>query len=216
MSEQSVMEIAIRKVKKGQDNAFVEARSNFIKALKTQSGVEKDWEFKSFFTMPEPDDTDVFVGMTRYESPEAMGKISEKLLSSPEAQNFFATFDMRAFVVVKPADGGPFKLEDIITSPNQVLEVAVRQPKAGMETQFQSARDAFFGVVATQPGYLMNREFIDQQSGVNVVLIAWETLGDFQNALGVLSDKEEMGAFFSIIDVQAYQALQLTSNKETS
>ncbi|MCB0156314.1 MAG: hypothetical protein KDF65_16075 [Anaerolineae bacterium] len=212
MSEQPVMEIAIRKVKEGQDNAFVAARSNFISLLKTQTGIEKDWEFESFFTMPEPDDTAVFVGMTRYDSMETVGRLSEKLMRSPEAQAFFGTFDMKAFVLVTPADGQSFKLEEVITNANQVVEVAVRTPKAGLEEQFPVARDAFFKLVAAQPGYIMDREFIDQQSGANVVLIAWETLEDFQNALGAMQTKEEMGAFFGVIEVQAYQALQLTSN----
>lgn len=49
MSEKSVMEIAIRKVKAGMETAFVDARTAFIGELKQQAGVEKDWEFKSFF-----------------------------------------------------------------------------------------------------------------------------------------------------------------------
>lgn len=212
MGNEAVMEIAIRKVKAGQEEAFVAARAALIRLLKAQDGVEKDWEFQSFFTMPEPDDTDVFVGMTRYESAEVVGRISEKLMGSTEAQTFFGTFDMKAFVLVKTADGQPFRLEDVITNDQQVLEAAVRTPKAGMEAQFGPARDAFFGLVAQQPGYIMDREFIDLQSGANVVLIAWESLADFQNALGLLQTKEEMGNFFGVIDVQAYQALQLTSN----
>ncbi|NCN04718.1 MAG: hypothetical protein GW949_03715 [Spirochaetales bacterium] len=68
MGSQTLMEIAIRKVKIGLDKEFENNRNAFIQLLKQQDGVQKDWEFKSFFTMPEPDDTDVFVGITRYES----------------------------------------------------------------------------------------------------------------------------------------------------
>lgn len=209
---QPPMEIAIRKVKAGQEDAFVAARANLIRLLKAQDGVEKDWEFQSFFTMPEPNDSDVFVGMTRYDSLETVGQISAKLMSSPEAAAFFGTFDMQAFVMVTPADGQPFKLEDVIHTNGQVLEVAVRTPKAGMADQFQALRDAFFGRVAEQPGYLMDREFIDAQSGANVVLIAWESREAFMNALGVLQTLPEMGAFFGAIDAQAYQALTQTTN----
>lgn len=208
-----VMEIAIRQVKAGQDEAFVTARADLIRELKAQDGVEQDWEFQSFFTMPEPNETDVFVGMTRYASLDVVTKISEKLMGTDAAQTFFGTFDMQAFVLVQPVDGSAFKLEEVINQPGQVLEVAVRTPKAGMEEQFQPLRDAFFAQVAAQPGYMMDKEFVDLQSGANVVLIAWETLEDFQNALGVLSEQPEMGAFFSILDVQAYQALQLTTNE---
>lgn len=211
--QQAPMEIAIRKVKAGQEDAFVAARANFIRLLKAQDGVEKDWEFKSFFTMPELDDSDVFVGMTRYNSMETVGRLSEKLMGSPEAAAFFGTFDMKAFVLVTPADGQSFKLEDVIQHEGQVLEVAVRTPKAGMEGQFQALRDGFFGKAAEQPGYIMDREFIDAQSGANVVLIAWESQEAFTNALGVLQTQPEMGAFFSAIDAQAYQAMTLTTNE---
>lgn len=210
--KQAPMEIAIRKVKAGQEDAFVAARANFIRLLKAQDGIEKDWEFKSFFTMPEPDDTDVFVGMTRYDSMETVSRLSEKLMSSPEAAAFFGTFDMKAFVLVTSADGHSFKLEDVIQHDGQVLEVAVRTPQVGMEAQFQALRDGFFGKVAEQPGYIMDREFIDLQSGANVVLIAWESQAAFMNALGVLQTQPEMGAFFGTIDAQAYQAMTLTTN----
>lgn len=208
-----VMEIAIRQVKAGQDEAFVTARAALIRELKAQDGVEQDWEFQSFFTMPEPNETDVFVGMTRYASLDVVTQISEKLMGTDAAQAFFGTFDMQAFVLIQPVDGSLFKLEEVINQPGQVLEVAVRTPKVGMEEQFQPLRDAFFAQVAAQPGYIMDKEFIDLQSGANVVLIAWETLEDFQNALGVLSAQPEMGAFFNILDVQAYQALQPTTNE---
>lgn len=203
------MEIAIRQMKAGQEDAFVQARTAFIRALKAQDGVERDWEFQSFFTMPVPDETDVFVGMTRYASMEDVARISGALLGSEEAQRFFSTFDMKAFVLVQAADGRPFQLEDVINRPGQVLEVAVRRPKDGKEAQFAARREAFFARVAAQPGYIMDREFIDLQSGANVVLIAWESMADFQNGLGAVSAAPEMGEFFEILDVQAYQALQV-------
>lgn len=210
MSEKPVMEIAIRRVKADMDEQFVAARSAFIAKLKEQPGVEKDWEFKSFFTMPGEDDTDVFVGMTRYASAETASGIAGKLMNTELAGNFFATFDMKAFVLVQPADGGDFVLEDYINAPGQVLEVAVRVPTVS-EEEFQAGRDAFFGVVAQQPGYIMDREFIDLQSGAKVVLIAWESLEHFQAALGVLQTREEMGRFFGMIKAKAYQAIQPVS-----
>lgn len=208
---QPVLEIAIRKVKSGREKEFVAARAAFISKLKAQDGIEKDWEFKSFFTMPEPDDTDVFVGMTRYASADAMQAIGGKLLPSPEAATFFGTFDMKAFVAVQPADGKAFKLEDHITAGN-VLEVAVREVKAGNEAQFDGKRKTFFDLIAKEKGYLFDREFIDLQTGAKVVLIGWESMDAFQQAAGRLQQKPEMGAFFSILDVKAYQALVFAGN----
>lgn len=211
MEQKSVMEIAIRKVKEGHDSAFVNARTAFISKLKAQNGIQKDWEFRSFFTMPEPDDTDVFVGMTRYESVEAMQAAAGNLMQSPEAGRFFGTFDMKAFVVVQPADGGGFKLEDYVKEGN-VLEVAVRTVKEGNEDQFVAKRKGFFDLIAQQEGYLFDREFIDLQTGDKVVLIGWESMEDFQKGAGFLQTQPQMAEFFSLLNVKAYQALVLSAN----
>jgi len=210
-SKKPIMEIAIRKVKAGQENEFIAARSVFIGKLKEQSGVEKDWEFKSFFTMPEPDDTDVFVGMTRYESTDAMQAIANKLMQSPEAGAFFRTFDMKAFVALQSADSGNFKLEDHIKASN-VLEVAVRSVQPGKEGEFDEKRNAFFDVIAQQAGYLFDQEFIDLQTGDRVVLIGWQSMEDFQKGVRALQTKPQMSDFFEILNVRAYQALTLSAD----
>lgn len=206
METRPVLEIAIRSVREGQDDAFSSARAAFIKKLKAREGVQGDWEFKSFFTMPEPDNTDVFVGMTRYESVEAMQHIAGDLMPSPEAGRFFETFDMKAFVACQPAEGGIFKLEDHIGDGN-VLEVAVRTVKMGHETDFPTRRTAFFDLIAQQDGYLFDQEFIDLQTGDKVVLIGWRSMADFQKGAGFLQTQPQMGDFFSILNVKAYQAL---------
>ncbi len=59
----------------------------------------------------------------------------------------------------------------------------------------------------------MDREFIDAQSGANVVLIAWESREALMNALGALQTLPEMGAFFGALEAQAYQALTRTTNQ---
>jgi len=121
------------------------------------------------------------------------------------AQSFFEKVNMQAFVQAAPADGQPFILEDYINRPGQVLEVAVRTPKPGEEDNFDAARAGFFGRVAEQPGYIFDREFLTAD-GQRVVMIGWESQEQFMTALGALSQMPEMGAFFGIIDAQAYQA----------
>lgn len=211
MEKKTVLEIAIRKVKQGQDTQFLNARKAFIEKLKAKQGIQKDWEFKSFFTMPTPDSTDVFVGMTRYESIETMQGIANDLMSSPEAGAFFSTFDMKSFVAVQTADGEEFKLEDYIKGGN-VLEVAVRTVKEGNEGIFEEKRKAFFDLIAQQEGYLFDKEFVDLQTGDKVVLIGWNSMQDFQKGAGFLQTQPIMGEFFSILNVKAYQALVLSSN----
>ena len=59
---------------------------------------------------------------------------------------------------------------------------------------------------------MFDKEFVDLQSNDKVVLIGWRSQADFQQALGALSTRPEMQAFFGILDVKAYQALTLSSN----
>lgn len=205
----AIYEIAIQQVKSEHERAYPEARAAFLAALGREPGVERDWTFESFFTMPEPDEGTVLVGLTRWSSLEAFGAATRKLMPTATAQALFEKVHMRAFVQVRPADGEPFRLEDHIQGPDNVLEVAVRKPKDGVnEAELLAARDAFFRVVAAQPGFVFDRELVDAQ-GNRVVLIGWESTSAFMNALGALQTRKEMSAFFGVIDVQAYQAARL-------
>ena len=117
--------------------------------------------------------------------------------------------DMKAFVQVRTADGQPFALEDHFRGGDNVLEVAVRRPKGGVsEGDYSAARDAFFGKVSEQSGFVFDREFVDDD-GNRVVLIGWDSMASFQGALGALQEQPEMGQFFGLIDVSAYQAAQI-------
>lgn len=200
-----VYEIAIQEVKNGDVADWAAARAPLLDGLAQTQGVEEDWTLKAFFTFPAPGPLPVYVGLTRWSSIEDFGAASQAMMGMPMVQSFFEKVDMQAFVQVAPADGQPFLLEDYINQAGQVLEVAVRRPKAGEEGNFDAARAGFFGKVAEQPGYLFDREFVSAD-GQRVVMIGWETQPQFMAALGALSQMPEMGAFFGIIDASAYQA----------
>lgn len=202
----TIFEIAIQSVKPEHAATYPEARARFLRLLRGQPGVEGDWTLESFFTMPEPDSTRVLVGLTRWRSIDDFRNASAKLMTTDEAQAVFSRVDMRAFVQARTADGGDLRLEEVLSEPGRVLEVAVRRPKDGVgEDRFQSARAAFFDRIAEQPGYLFDRELLDDD-GNRIVLIGWKSTDDFMAALGALQSCEEMGAFFGLLDVLAYQA----------
>lgn len=201
----TVYEIAIQEVKPGMEEAWAERRAAFLEALDGREGNEKDWTFSAFFTFPEPGPNPVYVGMTRWSQLSNFAAASKDLLPTDTASAFFDTVNMQAFVQVKPLDGGVFVLEDLINKPGQVLEVAVRRPMEGKRTEFDSGRDAFFGRVAEQPGYIFDREFVTAD-GWQAVLIGWDSIEDFQAALGALSQGPEMQAFFGVAEIMAYQA----------
>lgn len=203
-------EIAIQKVLPEHAHQYAQVRAEFLAQLQDRPGNEADWTFRSFFTMPEPDEAEVLVGITRWSSLDAFAAATEALGSTDLARRLFGSVQMRAFVQVQPADGSDFRLEDVLTGPEAVLEVAIRRPKPGVtEARYQAGHDAFFALVRAQPGFAFDQELVDAE-GARAVLIGWRSADDFQNALGMLQHREEMGAFFGLIDVQAYQATSLT------
>lgn len=201
----TVYEIAIQEVQPGMEQAWTERRAAFLAELEGLAGNERDWTFPAFFTFPEPGPNPVYVGITRWSQLADFAAAAEALVPTETATSFFETVNLQAFVQAAPLDGGSFVLEDHINTPGQVLEVAVRRPLEGQDDAFDAGRDAFFGRVAEQPGYIFDREFITVD-GWRAVLIGWESVDDFQTALGVLSQQPEMQAFLSVAEVMAYQA----------
>lgn len=203
-----IYEIAIQEIKPGMEAQWAEQRAELLQLLDQTEGTEKDWTFKSFFTFPQPGPQPVYLGITRWSSQAHFDKAAKAIMPTQLAQDFFSTVNLLSFVQVTPADGGDFVLEDIINKSGQVLEVAVREPKAGLENVFDAYRDGFFKRVSEQPGYLFDREFVTAD-GMKVVLIGWENMAHFQTALGALSQMPEMGTFFGAVDAKAYQATVL-------
>lgn len=201
----TVYEIAIQEVKPGQDDNWSQRRSAFLKELDTRAGNEKDWTFPAFFTFPEPGPNPVYVGITRWSTLSDFSNASKDLMPTPLANDFFETINLQAFVQAKPIDGSTFVLEDHINSAGQVLEVAVRRPLPNKQAEFDATRDDFFNLVAEQPGYIFDQEFVTTD-GWQAVLIGWDSMDKFQSALGALSQGPEMGAFFSTAEILAYQA----------
>lgn len=200
-----IYELAIQEVKPDMLDQWAERRAAFLELLGEREGNEADWTFRSFFTFPEPGPNPVYVGITRWSRMADFGAAAEALMPTSQAQEFFATVNMQAFVQMSPADGEPFVLEDHINTAGQVIEAAVRRSPEGREAEYAAARDAFFSRVAEQPGYLFHREFITED-GWQAVLIGWQDQDSFQAALGNLSQMPEMGAFFGVAEVKAYQA----------
>ena len=99
-----IVEIAIRQVKTGQENSFINARGNFINLLTAQDYVSNDREYQSFYHFnPAQDSTRaVYIGMTQYEDLETFQNVGNTLGSTSEASAFFSTFDALVFTAMKP------------------------------------------------------------------------------------------------------------------
>lgn len=90
IKEGQVLELAVRRVKDGQDAAFQSSRKAFVNWLNGQEGVVGSWEFKVVGGKAIDGMT---VGMSVYESQAAFQAIAGKVQTLPEAGAYFSTFD---------------------------------------------------------------------------------------------------------------------------
>ncbi|MEL6254636.1 MAG: hypothetical protein AAFR87_21680 [Bacteroidota bacterium] len=85
-----VLEVAVRRVKEGQENAFQSTRKEFVDWLNAQEGVKGSWEFK---VISGQDTERLTVGMSVYENKEKFMAISAQVQQLEAARKYFATFD---------------------------------------------------------------------------------------------------------------------------
>jgi heme-degrading monooxygenase HmoA len=203
----TIFELAINKAKPEQPEEFKSTREAFVAEMVKEEGVGANPTFLSFFTLSGELDSEVYIGLTEWASMEAIKQAAQNLGPAPVFKNYAATFDSLAYVRMKPEDGKPFDIDDILKE-GQVVEFAVRTVKPEFVDDFPQRREAFFDRVAEQEGYVLDREFVAVEGDERVVIIAWDSQEDFQNALQNLTQQPEMEQFFSILDVQTYQASQ--------
>lgn len=90
IKEGQVLELAVRRVKDGQDAAFQSSRKAFVNWLNGEDGVVGSWEFK---VVGGKDIDGMTVGMSVYESQAAFQAIAGKVQTLPEAGAYFSTSD---------------------------------------------------------------------------------------------------------------------------
>lgn len=85
-----VLELAVRRVKSGQETAFETSRNDFVNWLNKQEGVVGSWELK---VVGGADTEGLTVGISVYESQSTFQAIAGKVQQLPEAGKYFSTFD---------------------------------------------------------------------------------------------------------------------------
>ena len=215
MSTTPVFEVAVRMVKDGMKDQFVQKRSDFITLLTAQEGVSNDREFQSFYALPQADEREVFIGMTQYASSATLeavqGKVYEKFLP------FAETMDLKAYAFVQPIEGGAFDLGSLAAKPGQVLELAVRRVKDGQQDAFETSRKAFVNWLDGQEGVLGSWEFqvVAGQDTENLTMgmSVYESQEKFQAIAGQVQSLPEAGAYFATFDPVALQYAVSTTNQ---
>lgn len=213
-SPQEVHEIAIRRVKPGKQSQFRERRARFIQALTRQPGVGADREFESFLAMPEPDTSEVFIGMTTYASLKANSRVQRNPRIVWDFLRFARTMDLKAYVYVQPTEGPAFDLGEIAASPGQVLEVGVRRvtDRAG----FDATRPAFIELLSEQPGVADSWEFAVVKGkdieNLTVGMTVYDDRSAAEAAMGTLLDHPTTKAYFATFEPVALQYAISTTN----
>ena len=208
MSEQQVLEIAVRKVKPDQVEAFKSKRSAFIAHLKTLNGVVADGEFQVQLSggLTGPPDTEsvIFVGMTTWASKDAYDAAAKSLEQAPVAGEFFATFDFLSYGQYRPTDGRPIDLDQLLSAG--YLELPIRTIATGTsQGDFQSGRDALVDLLKRQPGFAFNREYTSVAGdGVLVGVVAWNSGQDVRDAFPAIIEAPAMKRFLPMMDFVGY------------
>jgi hypothetical protein len=202
-----VHEIAVRSVKPGRSEAFRTRRRQFIDVLTTQAGVGTDREFQSFQALPEPDPTEVFIGMTTYDGLAANARVQRNPRLLWRFMSFARTMDLKAYVYVEPTEGPAFDLAALAAEPGQVLELAVR--RVADPAAFNAARKDFLARLDEQPGVLGSWEFRvvkgRKTDGLTVGMTVYESQDALQTVFGALMPEPVTQAYFATFEPVAVQ-----------
>lgn len=216
-TEKPVTEIAIRVVKEGQKDAFMETRKNFITVLKEQDGVIADREFQSFYALPKSDERDVFVGMTDYETYKTVGKVQGKMGVVSKFLRFKKTMDLKAYVFVQQTEGPKFNLKTLASGNGEILEIGVRRVKPGMEKEFNEYRKQFVDLLSSYDGVKESYEFKvvggKDIEGLSVGMTVYESKEAFMKLAEPIMKEEITQKYFSTFDVVASQFSFSTTNQ---
>lgn len=85
-----VLELAVRRVDPGVGADFDRARREFLGLLERQDGVSSTWEFE---VVKGKKAAGLTVGMTVYESREALDAVMGRIMADPITQAYFARFE---------------------------------------------------------------------------------------------------------------------------
>lgn len=209
-----VHEIAIRKVKPGKQQPFRQRRAAFIRVLKQQPGARADREFESFLAMPTPDDTEVFIGMTTYDSLAANSAIQRNPRVVWNFLRFARTMDLKAYLYVQPTEGPAFDLRALAAQPGQVLEVGVR--RVTDPTGFAATRPAFIELLSAQPGVRDSWEFQvvkgKNADSLTVGMTVYDDRDATQAVIASILDDPVTQAYFATFEPVALQYATSTRN----
>jgi hypothetical protein len=216
-TEQPVTEIAIRVVKDGMNDEFKETRRNFITVLKEQEGVLADREFQSFYALPNPDEREVFIGMTDYKTYKTVGKVQGKMGVVSKFLKFKKTMDLKAYVFVQQTEGPKFNLKTLAAGKGEILEIGVRRVKPGMEKAFNDYRKKFVDLLSSYEGVKESYEFKvvggKDIEGLTVGMTVYESKEAFMKLAEPIMKEEITQKYFSTFEVVASQFSFSTSNQ---
>jgi len=206
-----VYELAINKAKDWKE--FSESRSEFVEQLGLEEASLNEGKWKPFFSFAEMDLEPVLIGMTHWKSLESFGEVAQRLLPQRMAKRYFASFEPLTYGLLESLDGEAFDMESI-KSEGLTVEFALR--KAKTPDAFGAPHDSFFDSLEQYPGFKFYREFkfyeLNEkgipvlQDNTQAVIIVWESVAKFQEAVPNIMQSAEANDFMPKLEVKAYFA----------
>ena len=212
-----VHEIAVRMVKPGHEDAFLRRRAAFITKLKSQKGVGTDREFESFFALPTPDERDVFIGMTTYDSLSAVNWVQMNPMVMMKFLPFFMTMQLKAYCFAEQVGGPELDLAGLAAAPGSILHVAVRRTPPDRREAFAEAQARFLELLLGRDGVGPHYELkavkgMGSVDGITVGLTVFASDEAMASAYEALGEHEAFAAYVSTFETLASQFARSVDN----
>lgn len=212
-----VHEVAVRMVKPGHEDAFLRRRAAFITKLKSQKSVGPDREFESFFALPTPDERDVFIGMTTYDSLSAVNRVQMNPMVMMKFLPFFMTMNLKAYCFAEQVSGPELDLAGLAAAPSNILHVAVRRTAPDRREAFVEAQARFLELLLGRDGVGPHYELkavkgMGSVDGITVGLTVFASDEAMASAYEALGEHEAFGAYVSTFETLASQFARSVDN----
>ncbi|MBT3209917.1 MAG: hypothetical protein HN704_01055 [Bacteroidetes bacterium] len=199
-----IYEIVVRKVKTNNKKVYQKARNDYFKEIQNHDGFVKNKEFSAFYPTTEDEKSDVFVGITQWESLEQSGKSGESLMKTPVAENYFSSFRFTLYSQLSTIDNEEFDIEEL--SSDRVLEILVYKEKRGNENEIKSKFENYLSEISKQSGFIVNRNFNSSTDNLKAVFVLWESKNAFNESSKSTLAKNAKKTFHSSVEIKAYHA----------
>jgi len=204
-SDKDIFELVVRKVKKNENKSYQKAYDDYFKEIGKHDGFVKNKEFVAFYPSQDLDKTDVYVGITQWESLKQYGNSSESLMRSALVQNYFSSFTFESYIHIIPADNKEFDFESVSVKSEKVLEILIYKENKGYN---KSKQENYINELLKQKGLIFTKNFNSVADNTKVILTYWDTKTTYNNSNDNIQLQQLKKEFYSTIKIKSHYATQ--------